>query len=157
VFELWNQGIHARAGVACADCHMPYERVGALKISDHNVRSPLLNIANACQTCHRVAESELLARAETIQARTKEMSDRALQALCDLIADIKAAKEAGASDEKLAAARGMQRKASFLIDYVESENSRGFHADQETARLLTLSLDYSRQGQVALLKAVVAK
>jgi nitrate/TMAO reductase-like tetraheme cytochrome c subunit len=22
-FEMWNQGIHARSGVACADCHMP--------------------------------------------------------------------------------------------------------------------------------------
>src|SRR5262245_15542668 len=30
-FEMWNQGIHARSGVACADCHMPYRRVGALK------------------------------------------------------------------------------------------------------------------------------
>ena len=37
-FEVWNQGIHARAGVVCADCHMPYERVGALKLSDHWVR-----------------------------------------------------------------------------------------------------------------------
>jgi formate-dependent nitrite reductase cytochrome c552 subunit len=43
-FELWNQGIHARSGVACADCHMPYNRVGAHKISDHHVRSPLLNV-----------------------------------------------------------------------------------------------------------------
>jgi len=43
-FEMWNQGIHARAGVACADCHMPYKREGAMKISDHHVRSPLLNI-----------------------------------------------------------------------------------------------------------------
>ncbi|MEP0847619.1 MAG: ammonia-forming cytochrome c nitrite reductase subunit c552, partial [Phycisphaerae bacterium] len=51
-FEMWNQGIHARSGVACADCHMPYVRVGAQKISDHHVRSPLLNISNACQTCH---------------------------------------------------------------------------------------------------------
>ena len=25
-FEMYNQGIHARSGVACADCHMPYER-----------------------------------------------------------------------------------------------------------------------------------
>ena len=24
-FELWSQGIHARSGVSCADCHMPYE------------------------------------------------------------------------------------------------------------------------------------
>jgi nitrite reductase (cytochrome c-552) len=42
-FEMWNQGIHARSGVACADCHMPYVRVGSLKISDHHVRSPVLN------------------------------------------------------------------------------------------------------------------
>ena len=51
-FEMWNQGIHARSGVACADCHMPYMRDGAVKISDHHVRSPVLNIARACQTCH---------------------------------------------------------------------------------------------------------
>ena len=52
-FEMWNQGIHARSGVACADCHMPYQREGALKISDHHVRSPMLNVSNACQPCHR--------------------------------------------------------------------------------------------------------
>jgi nitrite reductase (cytochrome c-552) len=39
-FEMWSQGIHARSGVTCADCHMPYKREGALKISDHHVRSP---------------------------------------------------------------------------------------------------------------------
>ena len=67
---MWNQGIHARSGVACADCHMPYKREGALKISDHHVRSPLLNINRACQTCHRWPEEELKARVETIQERT---------------------------------------------------------------------------------------
>jgi nitrite reductase (cytochrome c-552) len=40
--DLYNQGIHARSGVACADCHMPYKREGALMISDHHVNSPLL-------------------------------------------------------------------------------------------------------------------
>ncbi|MGH8734955.1 MAG: ammonia-forming cytochrome c nitrite reductase subunit c552, partial [Burkholderiales bacterium] len=40
-FEMWNQGTHARAGVVCPDCHMPYQRVGAFKVSDHQVRSPL--------------------------------------------------------------------------------------------------------------------
>src|ERR1039457_7284968 len=43
-FEVWNQDTHAKAGVACADCHMPYMREGALKVSDHWVRSPLTNI-----------------------------------------------------------------------------------------------------------------
>ena len=63
-FETWNQGIHARSGVACADCHMPYKRVGALKISDHNVRSPMLDINRACQTCHKWSEQELKERVE---------------------------------------------------------------------------------------------
>ncbi|MEK7270471.1 MAG: ammonia-forming cytochrome c nitrite reductase subunit c552, partial [Planctomycetota bacterium] len=69
-FELWSQGIHAKSGVACADCHMPYRRVGAMKISDHHVRSPVLNLNRACQTCHRWTESELKDRIEEIQDRT---------------------------------------------------------------------------------------
>ncbi|MFN7131620.1 MAG: ammonia-forming cytochrome c nitrite reductase subunit c552, partial [Myxococcales bacterium] len=61
-FELWSQGVHARSGVACADCHMPYVREGALKVSDHWVRSPLLMVNRACQTCHPFPEEELTAR-----------------------------------------------------------------------------------------------
>jgi nitrite reductase (cytochrome c-552) len=149
-FEMWNQGTHARAGVACADCHMPYTRVGAQKISDHHVRSPLLNVNNACQTCHKVAEEELRARAERIQQRTVALRDIALSALVDLIDGIAAAKNAGASDEALAEARDLQRRASFYVDYIEAENSSGFHADQEAARILAESINFSRLGERAL-------
>ncbi|NLX13002.1 MAG: ammonia-forming cytochrome c nitrite reductase subunit c552 [Phycisphaerales bacterium] len=149
-FEMWSQGIHCRSGVACADCHMPYQRVGAMKISDHHVRSPLLNINNACQTCHPVPEAELKARAERIQETTLHLRNRAMDALIALIGDLKKARDAGANDEHLAAAWDFQRKAQFMIDFVESENSSGFHAGQETARILGESIDYSRQGQVAL-------
>ena len=72
-FELWNQGIHARSDVTCADCHMPFQRVGAMKITDHHVRSPLLNINRACQTCHRWSEEELRTRVHTIQDRTYQV------------------------------------------------------------------------------------
>jgi nitrite reductase (cytochrome c-552) len=149
-FEMWNQGIHARSGVACADCHMPYERVGAMKISNHHVRSPVLNLNNACQTCHKWPEEELKARIETIQSRTYEMRGVAIDALLALIDDIEKAKAAGATDEKLAAARNFQKKAQFLVDFIEAENSMGFHAPQEAARVLVKSVDYSRQGQVAV-------
>ncbi len=149
-FELWNQGIHARAGVACADCHMPYVRVGAMKVSDHWVRSPLLNISNACQTCHRVEESELLARAERIQDITFDLINMSMDALMELIEELRLAIEAGASEEQLAQARQAQRHAQFLIDYLYSENSMGFHASQESARLMALALNYIREGQNAL-------
>jgi nitrite reductase (cytochrome c-552) len=149
-FEMWNQGIHARSGVACADCHMPYERVGAMKISNHHVRSPVLNLNNACQTCHKWPEEELKARIDIIQGRTFEMRGVAMDALIALIADIRAAKAAGATDAQLAAARQAQRKAQFLLDFIEAENSMGFHAPQEAARVLVRSIDHTRQGQVAL-------
>jgi nitrite reductase (cytochrome c-552) len=149
-FEMWNQGIHARSGVACADCHMPYERVGALKISDHHVRSPLLNINRACQTCHKWPEEELKARVELIQTRTFGLRNRAMDAVLALIADIKAAKAAGADDAALGEPRRRQREAQFLLDFIEAENSMGFHAPQESARVLAESIDRSRLGQVAV-------
>jgi nitrite reductase (cytochrome c-552) len=151
-FEMWNQGIHARSGVSCADCHMPYVRVGALKISDHHVRSPLLNINHACQTCHRWPEAELKSRAEQNQERVFEVRNRAMDALMELIRDLKAAKDSGRPERELAAAQDFQRKAQFLLDFVEAENSTGFHAPQEALRVLSLSIDYSRKGQLALRK-----
>jgi nitrite reductase (cytochrome c-552) len=149
-FELWNQGVHSRSGVACADCHMPYMRVGALKISDHHVRSPLLNVANACQTCHKWPEAELLARAEANQARVFRLRSRALDAVVELIADIKAAREGGASDAQLEAARQAQRRAQFYVDFIDAENSNGFHAPQEATRIAGEAIDYARRGQLSL-------
>jgi nitrite reductase (cytochrome c-552) len=149
-FEMWNQGIHARSGVACADCHMPYERVGAQKVSDHWVRSPLLNVQKACQTCHRWPEEELKARVESIQQRTYELRDQAMNALVALIADLKEARAAGRTDEQLAVPWQLQRQAQFRLDFVEAENSTGFHAPEEAARILAESINLSRQAQLVL-------
>ncbi len=156
-FEMWNQGIHARSGVACADCHMPYKREGAFKISDHHVRSPLLNLNRACQTCHKWPEAELQARVLTIQERTFELRNAAMTALTELIADIKTAREAGLAQETLERSWEFQRRAQFYVDFVESENSMGFHAPQEAARILALSIDHARQGQIVLRSSVSAK
>jgi nitrite reductase (cytochrome c-552) len=149
-FEMWSQGIHARSGVSCADCHMPYVREGALKISDHQVRSPLLNVSRSCQTCHRFPEEELKARVTAIQDRTKALMDRAEDAVVNLINDIAAAKKAGVDEAKLKPIYELQRKAQWRVDFVNAENSMGFHAPQEAARILGEAIDFGRQGQVAL-------
>ena len=149
-FEMWSQGIHARSGVACADCHMPYERVGAQKVSDHHVRSPLLNINKACQTCHRWPEEELRARVETIQERTHQLRDQAMDAVVALIDDLGKAMAAGRTDDELALARKLQRQAQFRLDFVEAENSTGFHAPGEAARILGESINLAREGQLAV-------
>jgi nitrite reductase (cytochrome c-552) len=150
-FEMWNQGIHARSGVACADCHMPYKREGALKISDHHVRSPLLNLNRSCQTCHKWPEDELKARVENIQERNFKLRNQAMDALMDLITDLKGAQSGGKSEAELSSAQDFQRRAQFFLDFVEAENSNGFHAPQEAARILGESINFSRQGQLILL------
>jgi len=149
-FEMWSQGIHARSGVACADCHMAYRRMGAQKLSDHHVQSPLLNVNAACQTCHNLPEQEIIQRVELIQEHTFRMRNQAMDALVDLIGEIRARKEAGAADAELATAREMQRRAQYYLDFVEAENSTGFHAPQEATRILGEALDYARQGQLAV-------
>jgi nitrite reductase (cytochrome c-552) len=148
-FEMFNQGVHARSGVACADCHMPYRREGGMKVSDHHVRSPLLNINRACQGCHHFPEEELKARAEAIQARFANARDVAMDGVIELIKDIEA--QAGkASETDLNEARRYQRKAQFFVDYVEAENSMGFHASGEALRILTDAVDAARLGQLVL-------
>lgn len=155
-FEMWNQGIHARSGVACADCHMPYKREGAIKISDHHVRSPLLNIATACQSCHRYPEEEIRSRAEAIQDRTRGLMDRSETAVLALMDEVKAARAVGASDEALSEALQLHRRAQWRLDFVAAENSMGFHAPQEAARILAESIDYARQGEAAALRATAS-
>jgi len=151
-FELWSQGIHARSGVSCADCHMPYMREGASKVSDHWVRSPLLNINRACQTCHRSSEAELAARVDNIQSKNHALMQRGGVAIVALIDAIVAAKKAGATEAQLAPALDLQRKAQWRLDYIAAENSMGFHAPQEAARILGEAVDYARQGEVAVLR-----
>jgi nitrite reductase (cytochrome c-552) len=114
------------------------------------VRSPLLNINRACQTCHKWSESELQARVDLIQERTFMLRNLAMDALVALIDDLRTVRAAGESDTGLAASRQFQRKAQFLLDFIEAENSMGFHAPQEAARILAESINFSRQGQVAI-------
>jgi nitrite reductase (cytochrome c-552) len=149
-FEMWNQGIHARSGVACADCHMPYQRVGAMKISDHHVRSPLLNVNRACQTCHHWPEEELRQRVQEIQDRTFSLRNQTMDVLVTLVGELKTAKAKGATDAQLEQARLMHRRGQFLLDFIEAENSMGFHAGSEAVRVLAKSIDYLRQGQIAI-------
>ena len=149
-FETFSQGVHAKAGVACADCHMPYMRQGAVKVSDHQVRSPLLTINRSCQGCHAAPEKELQSRVDQIQARFVQSRDTTFNALVQQIKDIETAQKNGTPKAQLDAARNYQRKAQFFLDYVEAENSTGFHAPGYSLRVLNDATDAARLGQLAL-------
>jgi len=148
-FEMFSASLHYRSGVACADCHMPYVREGAVKVSDHWVRSPLTNVNQACGPCHKQDEQALKDRILIIQNNTAELLRTTEGALADAMDAIAAAMTTGATDDQLKEARDFHRKASMRYDFVMSENSTGFHSPQEAARVLANAIDMARQAQLA--------
>jgi nitrite reductase (cytochrome c-552) len=99
-----------------------------------------------------VPEEELRDKVDAIQGRTKSQLERAAKAMTDMLDAIGEAEAAGATPEQLAPILDLQKKAMWRLDFVSSENSMGFHADQEAVRILGESIDYSRQAEAAALR-----
>ena len=156
-FELYSTSVHSQSGVACADCHMPYIREGALKVSDHWIRSPLQNVSNACQSCHKLEEAKLIERIATIQGRTATQLRQAETAIIAAIDAINAARAAGATDVELKEAWDFQRKANLRWDFISSENSTGFHSPQESARVLGDAMNFARMAQLSAERITAAR
>ncbi len=143
-WEIWREGIHARAGVSCADCHMPTQRRGAMRVTDHRARSPLEMLGPACGRCHHEDSAELRARVREIQDRTKGLMSRAEDALVSAIDGMRP----GEAVQPLE----FQTEAQKRILMVAADRSAGFHAPQETARLLGEAIDFARQAELLSLR-----
>ncbi len=144
---------HYNAGVACADCHMPYTRDGSAKFSTHDVQSPLLNAEVACGACHTDV-GYVTTRVSIIQNQVRATMDGTEDAIVDAIQAIEAAAaESGVDEALLTEARLLHREAQLFWDFIAAENSMGFHNPEEALRILATATDMARQAQ---LKAVEA-
>ena len=154
-YELFtSNSTHYKAGVACADCHMPYTRDGAAKYSNHDVKSPLLNAEVACGACHKDV-SYVTARVAEIQKQVATTRDSSEMALVDAINAIKgAAANQKADPTLLKDARTLHRRAQMRWDFVAAENSTGFHNPEEALRILASAIDLARQAQLKAMQAV---
>jgi nitrite reductase (cytochrome c-552) len=148
-YELYTaDSTHFKAGVACADCHMPYIRGGAMKYSSHDIMSPLLDPQQSCGQCHTDV-SVVLARVNTIQDTVHSAKITAEDALIDAITALQAAAAKPGSDPVLLAqARTLHRDAQFMWDFISSSNSMGFHNPDEALRILQNATDLARQAQM---------
>lgn len=144
-YELSRAGLHAFRGVACADCHMPYRSEGGIKFSDHGVRSPLMNTSTACLVCHRWTEDEVRSKVLGIQATTRQALSRAEQVITQAHLEIGDAASLGANDAELESVRKQVSQAQMYWDYVASSNGHGFHAPQESVRVLGRALDLAQE------------
>jgi nitrite reductase (cytochrome c-552) len=148
-YEMYTAGsTHYNAGVACADCHMPYVRDGASKFSTHDVHSPLLNPELACGQCHTDTEY-VVSRVNEIQKQVATTKTETEDALIDAIEAIKGAAANPQADVAiLDQARGLHRKAQFMWDFVSAENSMGFHNPEYILKILADSTNMARQAQM---------
>ena len=146
-FEMWSQGIHARSGVACADCHMPYPREGAIKVSDHHVRSPLLNVAAPARRANRFPRgaqepastpSRLATRADSAGSRGRRRPDGRGRRRQKGHSRERGSPSALTSTASAVAAR-LHLRGEFA----------GLPRFARTARILAEAIDYARQGQLA--------
>jgi len=144
-YEVFQQGLHGKHGVSCADCHMPTKTVGKKEFTDHQIRSPLYMVEQTCGNCHSWTPDEAKQRVTEIQNRNREMLDRVERVLTAAHLEIGDAAKLGATDAELDSVRKQVSKAQMYWDYVAASNGMGIHAPQESARVLGKALDFAQE------------
>lgn len=146
-YELYKTGIHAIRGVSCADCHMPYKSEGGVKFTDHHIQSPLNNVANTCQVCHREETPRLIQDVYDRQDRVEELRRIAEKTIAAAHIEAKVAWDNGATEEQMKEILKLIRHAQWRWDWVAAANGLGFHAPVEALRVLGTAIQKGEQAR----------
>jgi nitrite reductase (cytochrome c-552) len=146
-YELFMTGIHAIRGVSCSDCHMPYKSEGGVKFTDHHIQSPLNNVANTCQVCHREETERLLQDVYDRQDRVEELRRITEKTIAAAHIEAKIAWDNGATQEQMKNILTLIRHAQWRWDWVAAANGLGFHSPVEALRVLGTSIQKGEQAR----------
>jgi nitrite reductase (cytochrome c-552) len=149
-YELSQMGVHASRGVACADCHMPYKSEGSQKFTDHHVQSPLNNVANSCQVCHREETEKLVSDVYNRQDKLIENRNKLEVLLVHAHVEAGKAWELGATQDQMKEILEGIRKAQWRWDFTAAGHGSSFHAPVETARIVASGIDLAGNTRVKL-------
>ena len=155
-YEIFLTGVHANRGVSCADCHMPYTKEGGQKFTSHKITSPLANIANTCQTCHRESEETLRKNVYERQEKVKEVRDKLEIELVRAHIEAKAAWDAGATQQQMDPVLTRIRNGQWYWDYVGAGHGSSFHSPLEMARIIGLGMSETQAARVQLARLLVS-
>ncbi|MGF7138073.1 ammonia-forming cytochrome c nitrite reductase [Roseimarinus sediminis] len=153
-YEIHSTGIHAQRGVSCADCHMPYMSEGGQKFTDHHVRSPLSNVANTCQVCHREETEQLVRDVYDRQHKIIENRDQLEMLLVRAHVEAQKAWELGASDDQMKDILMDIRHAQWRWDYAAASHGAAFHSPVEVGRVISTGIVIAQEGRVKLARVL---
>ncbi|MFW5861196.1 MAG: ammonia-forming cytochrome c nitrite reductase subunit c552 [Spirochaetota bacterium] len=162
-FEFFTrQSEHFNAGVACADCHMPYKVVGGSKISDHNVMSPLKDDLHACAKCHPQSKDRLREQVKAIQDRTVSLLLRAgyqVSVTAKIFEQVHQNEKKGIKirNNLYARAKDFYQEAFYRVLYIGAENSIGFHNPTEAGRILGDAVNFAARAEALLRQGLAQK
>ena len=155
-YEVYLTGVHASRGVSCADCHMPYKSEGGVKFTDHHIQSPLNNISNSCQVCHREETERLM---EDVFSRQDKIKQN-IMVLEDLIVkahiEAKFAWDRGATEDQMTPILLDIRHAQWRWDYSVAGHGGSFHSPVETGRIVSTGINLAQESRLKLARVLAA-
>ncbi|MCU0407871.1 MAG: ammonia-forming cytochrome c nitrite reductase [Bacteroidales bacterium] len=156
-YETWMMGIHSQRGVSCADCHMPYKSEGGQKYTDHHIQSPLNNVANSCQVCHREETATLVTNVYDRQDKIIENRDKLEELLVRAHVEAKKAWDLGASEAEMKPVLLDIRKAQWRWDFAAASHGASFHAPLEIGRVISGGIALAQEARISLARVLAAK
>lgn len=151
-YEVYMTGIHGKRGVSCADCHMPYKTEGGQKFTDHHIQSPLNNVANSCQVCHREEKDELIMNVIDNQDKVIANRDKLEELLVRAHVEAKKCWDLGATEAQMKDILDGIRKAQWRWDYAAASHGTAFHAPVEALRVIGNGIDIAQETRIKLAK-----
>ena len=156
-YEIYMQGIHAERGVSCADCHMPYKSEGGQKFTDHHIQSPLNNVANSCQVCHREETLTLVKNVYDRQDKVIENRNKLEELIVRAHLEAGKAWELGATENEMEDILTGIRHAQWRWDYAAASHGASFHAPLETSRIISTGIAIAQETRIKLSRLLAAK
>ncbi len=148
--ETYYGSVHDRAGVTCADCHMPIMKNAQGKsFRSHMVVKPKNHVREACLGCHahsKDTETRKLYQLDATQNYIRGKMRKAEYWLGQLIDSYAAAQRMGVVPTVLDQARAKHEEAHVLWEWWTAENSDGFHNPELARDSLALSITASKAG-----------
>lgn len=155
-YELYTMGIHAKRGVSCADCHMPYKSEGGVKFTDHKIQSPLNNVSNSCQVCHRQSEEELISNVYSNQDKVTRNRLIAEDLLAKTHLEAKFAWDLGATEEQMKDILMDIRHAQWRWDFSAASHGASAHAPTESLQLIGTSITLAQEARLKIARLVAS-
>lgn len=149
-YEVYMTGVHAARGVSCADCHMPYKSQGGVKFTDHHLQSPLNNVANSCQVCHRESEQELIRSVNERHDRVISNRYALEQLLVKTHLEAKFAWDKGATEAQMKDILKDIRHAQWRWDYVAASHGGSFHSPVESLRVIGTGIEKAQEARLKI-------